>query len=162
MRAKLPTWSRRRSVFAGIDLNGVSVSRNREDTDQIYSGAPYVSQDSGRVGSTVCSRCAFPSCDGTLLWPSAGCKPVGQSAENDRCTSWSPSDQVQVSILPSKKAYSDPVSPDLWRGRRGSNPRTLPWQDTTISSFNDLQHPGDCLSMRKWSKTASTAGGAVG
>ncbi len=32
MRAELLTWSRSRGVFAGIDLNGVSVSQNREDT----------------------------------------------------------------------------------------------------------------------------------
>ena len=39
MRAELLTWSRSRGVFAGIDLNGISVSQNREDTDQIYGGA---------------------------------------------------------------------------------------------------------------------------
>lgn len=39
MRAELLTWSRSRGVFAGIDLNGVSVSQNREDTDQVYGGA---------------------------------------------------------------------------------------------------------------------------
>lgn len=36
MRAELLTWSRSRGVFAGIDLNGVSVSQNRGDTDDIY------------------------------------------------------------------------------------------------------------------------------
>ncbi|MGA7107743.1 MAG: lipid-binding SYLF domain-containing protein [Terracidiphilus sp.] len=36
MRAELLTWSRSRGVFAGIDLNGVSVSQNRADTDDIY------------------------------------------------------------------------------------------------------------------------------
>jgi SH3 domain-containing YSC84-like protein 1 len=39
MRAELLTWSRSRGVFAGIDLNGVSVSQNREDTDVFYGGA---------------------------------------------------------------------------------------------------------------------------
>ena len=38
LRAELLTWSRSRGVFAGIDLNGVSVSQNREDTDEIYGG----------------------------------------------------------------------------------------------------------------------------
>jgi SH3 domain-containing YSC84-like protein 1 len=36
MRAELLTWSRSRGVFAGIDLNGVSVSQNRGDTDDVY------------------------------------------------------------------------------------------------------------------------------
>lgn len=44
MRAELLTWSRSRGVFAGIDLNGVSVSQNREDTDQIYGGSHTFSQ----------------------------------------------------------------------------------------------------------------------
>jgi len=39
MRAELLTWSRSRGVFAGIDLNGVSISQNREDTDVLYGGA---------------------------------------------------------------------------------------------------------------------------
>jgi lipid-binding SYLF domain-containing protein len=39
MHAELLTWSRSRGVFAGIDLNGVSVSQNRDDTDEIYGGA---------------------------------------------------------------------------------------------------------------------------
>ncbi|MGO9937083.1 MAG: lipid-binding SYLF domain-containing protein [Terracidiphilus sp.] len=39
MRAELLTWSRSRGVFAGIDLNGISVSQNREDTDEIYGGS---------------------------------------------------------------------------------------------------------------------------
>jgi lipid-binding SYLF domain-containing protein len=39
MRAELLTWSRSHGVFAGIDLNGISVSQNKEDTDQIYGGA---------------------------------------------------------------------------------------------------------------------------
>jgi len=38
MRAELLTWSRSRGVFAGIDLNGVSVSQNRGDTDALYGG----------------------------------------------------------------------------------------------------------------------------
>jgi SH3 domain-containing YSC84-like protein 1 len=36
MRAELLTWSRSRGVFAGIDLNGVSVSQNTADTDKFY------------------------------------------------------------------------------------------------------------------------------
>jgi lipid-binding SYLF domain-containing protein len=38
MRAELLTWSRSRGVFAGIDLNGVSVSQNTGDTDELYGG----------------------------------------------------------------------------------------------------------------------------
>jgi SH3 domain-containing YSC84-like protein 1 len=40
MRAELLTWSRSRGIFAGIDLNGVSVSQNTADTDTLY-GAPH-------------------------------------------------------------------------------------------------------------------------
>jgi lipid-binding SYLF domain-containing protein len=40
MRAELLTWSRSRGVFAGIDLNGVSVSQNTGDTEALY-GAPH-------------------------------------------------------------------------------------------------------------------------
>ena len=36
MRAELLTWSRTHGLFAGIDLNGVSVSQNAEDTDSFY------------------------------------------------------------------------------------------------------------------------------
>jgi lipid-binding SYLF domain-containing protein len=36
LRAELLTWSRSHGIFAGIDLNGVSVSQNREDTDDFY------------------------------------------------------------------------------------------------------------------------------
>lgn len=35
MRAELLTWSRSRGAFAGIDLNGVSVSQNTADTDRL-------------------------------------------------------------------------------------------------------------------------------
>jgi SH3 domain-containing YSC84-like protein 1 len=38
MRAELLTWSRARGLFAGIDLNGVSVSQNKDDTDTFYGG----------------------------------------------------------------------------------------------------------------------------
>ena len=38
MRAELLTWSRSRGLFAGVDLNGVSVSQNKEDTEAIYGG----------------------------------------------------------------------------------------------------------------------------
>ena len=40
MRAELLTWSRSRGVFAGVDLNGVTVSKNAGDTDAFY-GAPH-------------------------------------------------------------------------------------------------------------------------
>jgi lipid-binding SYLF domain-containing protein len=39
MRAELLTWSRARGLFAGIDLNGVSVSQNKDDTDTFYGGS---------------------------------------------------------------------------------------------------------------------------
>jgi SH3 domain-containing YSC84-like protein 1 len=38
LRAELLTWSRTHGLFAGIDLNGVSVSQNRADTDELYGG----------------------------------------------------------------------------------------------------------------------------
>jgi lipid-binding SYLF domain-containing protein len=38
MRAELLTWSRSHGIFAGIDLNGVSVSQNAADTDALYGG----------------------------------------------------------------------------------------------------------------------------
>jgi lipid-binding SYLF domain-containing protein len=36
LKAELLTWSRSRGLFAGIDLNGVSVSQNRDDTENLY------------------------------------------------------------------------------------------------------------------------------
>jgi SH3 domain-containing YSC84-like protein 1 len=36
MRAELLTWSRSRGAFAGIDLNGTSVSQNKADTETLY------------------------------------------------------------------------------------------------------------------------------
>ncbi|MFZ1939013.1 MAG: lipid-binding SYLF domain-containing protein [Terracidiphilus sp.] len=39
MRAELLTWSRSHGVFAGIDLNGISVSQNAADTDALYGAA---------------------------------------------------------------------------------------------------------------------------
>ncbi len=38
MRAELLTWSRARGIFAGIDLNGATVSQNSDDTDDLYGG----------------------------------------------------------------------------------------------------------------------------
>jgi lipid-binding SYLF domain-containing protein len=38
MRAELLTWSRSRGLFAGIDLNGATVSQNVGDTDELYGG----------------------------------------------------------------------------------------------------------------------------
>lgn len=39
MRAELLTWSRSRGLFAGIDLNGISVSQNADDTELLYGSA---------------------------------------------------------------------------------------------------------------------------
>jgi SH3 domain-containing YSC84-like protein 1 len=36
MKAELLTWSRSRGVFAGVDLSGVSVSQNADDTEEFY------------------------------------------------------------------------------------------------------------------------------
>ena len=38
MRAEMLTWSRSRGIFAGIDLNGATVSQNTGDTDVLYGG----------------------------------------------------------------------------------------------------------------------------
>jgi SH3 domain-containing YSC84-like protein 1 len=38
MKAELLTWSRSHGLFAGIDLNGVSVSQNLDDTETLYGG----------------------------------------------------------------------------------------------------------------------------
>ena len=40
MQSELLTWSRARGLFAGVDLNGVSVSQNRADTQLLY-GSPH-------------------------------------------------------------------------------------------------------------------------
>ncbi len=40
MNAELLSYSRNKGLFAGIDLDGTSVSQNREDTDTYY-GAPH-------------------------------------------------------------------------------------------------------------------------
>ena len=40
MNAELLTYSRSKGLFAGIDLNGTSVSQNAEDTE-LYFGAPH-------------------------------------------------------------------------------------------------------------------------
>jgi len=39
MHAELLTWSRARGLFAGIDLSGVSISQNTDDTDTLYGGS---------------------------------------------------------------------------------------------------------------------------
>jgi len=39
MRSEILTWSRSHGIFAGIDLNGVSVSQNRADTDDFYGAS---------------------------------------------------------------------------------------------------------------------------
>ena len=38
MRAEMLTWSRSHGLFAGIDLNGATVSQNVGDTDELYGG----------------------------------------------------------------------------------------------------------------------------
>lgn len=38
MRAEMLTWSRSHGIFAGIDLNGATVSQNTGDTDLLYGG----------------------------------------------------------------------------------------------------------------------------
>jgi len=38
MSAELLTYSRSKGIFAGIDLDGTSVSQNQEDTDVLYGG----------------------------------------------------------------------------------------------------------------------------
>jgi lipid-binding SYLF domain-containing protein len=58
MRAELLTWSRSRGIFAGIDLNGVSVSQNTEDTDTFYGGAEHF--DSILHGSVPSPEAAHP------------------------------------------------------------------------------------------------------
>lgn len=40
MQSELLTWSRSRGLFAGVDLNGVSVTQNKADTQLLY-GAPH-------------------------------------------------------------------------------------------------------------------------
>lgn len=40
MQSELLTWSRARGLFAGVDLNGVSVTQNTADTQLLY-GAPH-------------------------------------------------------------------------------------------------------------------------
>lgn len=40
MKDELLTWSRSRGIFAGVDLNGMTVSKNADDTDAFY-GAPH-------------------------------------------------------------------------------------------------------------------------
>lgn len=40
MKSELLTWSRSRGLFAGVDLNGVSVTQNKADTQLLY-GSPH-------------------------------------------------------------------------------------------------------------------------
>lgn len=40
MNAELLTYSRSKGLFAGVDLDGTSVSQNKEDT-QVFFGAPH-------------------------------------------------------------------------------------------------------------------------
>jgi SH3 domain-containing YSC84-like protein 1 len=52
MRAELLTWSRTHGLFAGIDLNGVSVSQNTADTDELYGAHRFESVLHGDVPPT--------------------------------------------------------------------------------------------------------------
>ena len=38
MQSELLTWSRSKGLFAGVDLNGVSVTQNADDTNAFYGG----------------------------------------------------------------------------------------------------------------------------
>jgi SH3 domain-containing YSC84-like protein 1 len=38
MKAELLTWSRAQGLFAGVDLNGDSISQNTDDTTKLYGG----------------------------------------------------------------------------------------------------------------------------
>ncbi|MGB6688441.1 MAG: lipid-binding SYLF domain-containing protein [Terracidiphilus sp.] len=58
MRAELLTWSRSRGIFAGIDLNGVSVSQNADDTDTFYGGVHHF--DSILHGNLPAPEAAHP------------------------------------------------------------------------------------------------------
>ncbi len=40
LKAELLTYSRARGIFAGVDLNGATVSQNDEDTSTFYGGSP--------------------------------------------------------------------------------------------------------------------------
>lgn len=42
MQSELLTWSRSKGLFAGVDLNGVSVTQNLDDTDAFYGNHPSV------------------------------------------------------------------------------------------------------------------------
>lgn len=44
MHAELLTWSRSRGAFAGIDLNGTSVTQNKDDTDLVDGSGHTVNQ----------------------------------------------------------------------------------------------------------------------
>jgi SH3 domain-containing YSC84-like protein 1 len=57
MRAELLTWSRTHGLFAGIDLNGVSVSQNTADTDELYGSThPFESILHGSVPPPEAAR----------------------------------------------------------------------------------------------------------
>jgi SH3 domain-containing YSC84-like protein 1 len=58
MRAELLTWSRSRGIFAGIDLNGVSVSQNTDDTDTFYGNVEHF--DTVLHGSVPAPEAAHP------------------------------------------------------------------------------------------------------
>jgi lipid-binding SYLF domain-containing protein len=58
MSAELLSYSRNRGLFAGIDLDGTSVSQNKEDTE-LYYGAP-ISFESILRGSVPIPAGAIP------------------------------------------------------------------------------------------------------
>ena len=70
MNAELLSYSRNKGMFAGIDLDGTSVSQNQEDTDTYY-GAPHDFESilKGDVpvpagAGAVCARCGPLLCGG--------------------------------------------------------------------------------------------------
>jgi lipid-binding SYLF domain-containing protein len=58
MNAELLSYSRNKGLFAGIDLDGTSVSQNREDTE-IYFGGPH-SFESILKGAVAVPESAVP------------------------------------------------------------------------------------------------------
>jgi lipid-binding SYLF domain-containing protein len=57
LKSELLTWSRSKGAFAGVDLSGVAVSQNREDTDAFY-GSSHSFEDTlhGNVDSPDAAR----------------------------------------------------------------------------------------------------------
>lgn len=49
----------------------------------------------------------------------------------------------------------------IWRGRRDSNSRPLPWQRSAVRFYNNLKERGDCRTPRKSQKTSHFVGWVV-